>query len=199
MYLAENISQYNNASEFFKDCELRIPRISKKVREGDTNNSIGMDIRHVDNKWGNASHSTNGKLSGCAGARFRTANFLSLELDKRSGDKKDKHTEYGIHIEHSIPVLAKTDILRALQPDTDETLRILKLVGIAVAMTRREEETVTLPGYKSKHPDITGDLSKLDLLSIRPFARYKEGTIIYDMLTGDIVPLDAKISDLVLK
>jgi len=141
----------------------------------------------------------NPRRGNCAMTRFRSVNMILLNPASRTGRKKAtanragiSQSDYvlkGIHIEHSIPVNLKLKILEAkyaagiIKTYTDFTDMYTKL-SVGVGMTRNEEKNGIQPGYASKHPDITGDLAELNIDSIRPFARYTDNIVIYDMSTG---------------
>lgn len=152
-----------------------------------------------------------GLRGNCAMTRFRSEQMLAIQLDKRTGKKKastnrkgitpEEYEQYGIHIEHSIPLNLKLKIITAKYasgqiPDYKTFTDMYEMLSVGVGMTRREERANLLPGMGSKHPDITGDLSDIDIGSIRPFARYSDDTVIYDMTTGKPVNLDITIAQL---
>jgi len=164
----------------------------------DTGSIPHMLGRQADNYLGLMSK-CNPKRGNCAMTRFRSANMLMLNPDKRTGRKQatanrqgissSDYILYGIHIEHSIPHNLKLKILEAkyaagiIKTYTDFTDMYTKL-SVGVGMTRNEEKNGIQSGYASKHPDITGDLAELDIDNIRPFARYTDNIVIYDMSTG---------------
>jgi len=194
--LSANIDQYNQAQEYIntKDLSTQLMRINESILVNNLD-QLSTYLRRYDDKKGLVSGTGGGKhLANCSGARFRTEAFMNININDRSGAKKDKLEPIGVHIEHSVPVKCKRDILLSnLGTDID---KLLSTIGIAVAMTRIEEHNVIIKGFASAHPDVR-DLNELDILSIRPFARYKDDTVIWDMKTGAKVDLNVTLNDLV--
>ena len=159
-------------------------------------------IRAFDNKCGLVVGDGGGPafLNG-AGTRFRTAEFMTVPMEQRSGRKANANKWYGVHVEHAIPVSLRQDMLEALYSNGVITCPVslckwLLRFQYAVGMTRDEERTSIPKKYRYKHPDWKGgdDLEALTSDSIRPFARYTDNVRIFDMETGLEVSLQATIA-----
>ena len=48
--------------------------------------------------------SKDGAWGACRGAFYRSENYMKIALEKRSGKKSDIDEDFGVHIEHTIPV-----------------------------------------------------------------------------------------------
>jgi len=206
-YLDQNRQQYTDKLNLRLVDSGPMGRMFKDlVADGKINPSVA---RSADNYLGLMSKC--GTRGNCAMTRFRSQHMLAIQLDKRTGKKKasanrqgitpEEYEQYGIHIEHSVPVNLKiriiTDKYAAGQITDYKTFTdMYQTLSVGVGMTRREENANLLPGMGSKHPDITGDLAAIDIGSIRPFARYSDDTVIYDMTTGKPVDLNITLKQI---
>ena len=127
----------------------------------------------------------NGKLGGCKGSIYRSQNFMNLPIKMRSGKKIHAETEFGVHIEHTIPIKQIVASLWAEQAamlsHRDEEfiskLMFEKFLNLSVctALTRKEQQTCINPAYHDSHPDfkVSAKSSRnIALEEIRPFKRY---------------------------
>ena len=200
-----NKEQYSQTQRYLKDTTSIDKEIYKWIREGKkTKTQVSSKIRASDDKHGLVSRMDAGELSACAGMRYRTKKFMDIEKDDRSGGKIDKDEDYGVHVEHSIPVSVKYEIICALIKSgstMERVIEVLNKLRFGVAMTRKEGKSqnndgLIKVGFAWKHPDVIGDLSALKILKIHPFARYTDEAQIFDMKSREEVNLEATIESL---
>ena len=197
-----NSQQYKSTKGDRKPYDSPLNNIMAWLEGVRTREQGNRGIRAFDDKCGLVVGDGGGPafLNG-AGTRFRTAEFMSVPMEQRSGRKADADKWYGVHIEHAIPVSVRQDMLEALYSNGVITCPVslckwLLRFQYAVGMTREEGRTGILTGYNSKHPDwMVGDSAEaLTSDSIRPFARYTKDVRIFDMETGLEVSLQATIA-----
>ena len=131
----------------------------------------------------------------CSGAFYRTIEFINIDPTLRSGRKNDKKLEYGIHIEHTIPVASIRSVLFNNvneQTSPKEIFHMILTYSVCTGFSRINERTIIIKGYNSKHPQIS-DGKLLSPNEIKPFLRYNKDTVIYSILSGNTVSLDSDL------
>ncbi len=131
----------------------------------------------------------------CSGAFYRTIEFINIDPTLRSGRKNDKKLEYGIHIEHTIPVASIRSVLFNNvneQTSPKEIFHMILTYSVCTGFSRINERTNIIKGYNSKHPQIS-DGKLLSPNEIKPFLRYNKDTVIYSILSGNTVSLDSDL------
>lgn len=131
----------------------------------------------------------------CSGAFYRTIEFINIDPTLRSGRKNDKKLEYGIHIEHTIPVASIRSVLFNNvneQTSPKEIFNMILAYSVCTGFSRINERTNIIKGYNSKHPQIS-DGKLLSPNEIKPFLRYNKDTVIYSILSGNTVSLDSDL------
>lgn len=159
---------------------------------------ISDRIRKFHDFYGWMSKGTIGDIGLCSGTFYRTAEYLYIDLDKRSGAKKDRNTEFGIHLEHSIPVSNISQILvNFIDNDTDpkDIFETIIKYSLCTGFSRTNEKKNIKKGLHKNHPEFQNDLIP-DPKKIQPFLRYETETVIYSMKNGKVVPLNSTLEKL---
>ena len=167
---------------------------SSNFKEFSTDLSLPMRKAHDFYGW-MAKNETRGR---CRGALYRSKEYMEIPLDKRSGSKLDRREDFGVHIEHTIPINQILKMLWSLQEDCSGSFSLRSLpaamherfltLSVCTALTRREEGDCILPGYNSQHPAFQASYPSnvSDLMNVKPFERYdfSGGLVIYSVLNG---------------
>ena len=129
-------------------------------------NTISHCIRQIHDFYGwMAMTSTTKPDGGCAGALYRTKEFIEIPPHQRDGSKK---LSRNIHIEHTVTVSDIKNILRKTCEKSSSPSQVHKTIldhSICVAMSHREEESLS-----------NGDAEIAQHTNhniARPFQRYK--------------------------
>lgn len=147
----------------------------------------GWVLRHIHDFYGWMAKHTAKKKGVCAGALYRTHNYLML--DERMGGKYDPLPK-NVHIEHTTPacmlersILCYADAL--LTPS--DLQRHLMQFSVCTAMTQEESKSFKAYGVSDdEHPEFNPSAVNLDA---RPFARYfplkaRNDFVVYNVMTG---------------
>lgn len=147
--------------------------------------------------WMAKGESTN--LGVCSGTFFRSSGYLSIPPKDRSGKQIDKYNEYGVHVEHSVPVKVLQNILIKNIDDDSKPEDVFKYIvkySICTGFSRVNERNNINKGWGSMHPDFNKDGAAPNPDSVKPFARYSTDIQIYSMLTGNKVKLTDNLNTL---
>ena len=147
----------------------------------------------------------NGSIGACKGAIYRSINYMQVPLKNRSGRRNDAATDFGVHIEHSIPINQIIWALwsrRNLFLDLENRSLLTRTVheefiklSVCTAITRQEQKNCLKPTYEKRHPDFdsTGRPQiGFSLKDVRPFIRYDftGGLKIFEMINGQEIKPD---------
>ena len=149
--------------------------------------------------------SKDGALGACRGAFYRSENYMKIELEKRSGKKLDKGEDFGVHIEHTIPVNVihrsiwhRRKTFKSISNDQMLQKKLYEnflSVSVCTAFTRNEEETCIRDEYHREHPDFEdGRLLNVDSLNeVLPFKRYDfdKGLRLFEVIDGTEISPDS--------
>ena len=180
--IKKNILELNNNPQNSKTCKER----------------IGMSIRHFHDFYGWKSKDNENNFGLCSGSFYRTLGFIDIDPKTRSGKQSDKKTDFGVHIEHTIPVNVIRAILIKNVDETTSLQEIFEMIldySVCTGVSRKDENEIINNGHARSHPQIM-DGNPLPHEEIKPFSRYKDGTIIYSILSGGTVPLDSNLKSI---
>lgn len=150
--------------------------------------NISDKIRKFHDYYGWKAKGTVNDLGLCSGTFFRTASYLSVSPDKRSGKKTDRKEPFGIHVEHSIPVNTIRNLLLDENigiSSPEDVFNCLNKYSVCVGFSRSDEKQYISQGFRNRHPDFRDDDTHPDPKLVRPFLRYKPELEIYSMLSGE--------------
>jgi len=171
-----------------------IKTILIQKKENFSNNTL-TKIRQFHDFYGWMSKGSLIDVGLCSGAFYRTIEFINIDPVLRSGSKHDRKLEYGIHIEHTIPVASIRSVLFNNvneQTSPKEIFNMILAYSVCTGFSRINERTNIIKGYNSKHPQIS-DGKLLSPNEIKPFLRYNKDTVIYSILSGNTVSLDSDL------
>ena len=149
--------------------------------------------------------SKDGAWGACRGAFYRSENYMKIALEKRSGKKSDIDEDFGVHIEHTIPVDVILESIwhcrKTFESISNDQMLQKKLyekflsISVCTAVTRKEEKTCIPKEYESKHPDFAdGRLLNMDSLNeVLPFKRYnfENGLRLFEVINGTEISPDS--------
>lgn len=126
-------------------------------------------------------------LGVCSGTFFRSKDYLSIPPKDRSGKKIDKHSNFGVHVEHSIPIKVLRNILvKNINANSkpEDVFTYLITYSICTGFSRVNERNGINYGFGSMHPDFNENGTPPRTEAVKPFIRYSNDVEIYSMLTG---------------
>ena len=159
-------------------------------------------VRHAHDFYGWMSK--DGAWGACRGAFYRSENYMKIALENRSGKKRDKDEDFGVHIEHTIPVdvILKSiwhcrETFKSISNDQMLQKKLYEnflSLSVCTAITRNEEITCVPILYRSEHPNFAnGQLLNITSLNeVLPFKRYnfESGLRLFEVINGTEISPD---------
>lgn len=121
----------------------------------------------------------------CAGAFYRSIEYLNIKPNERTGKKKFDQQFKRVHIEHSVPISEIYSLLIKRQQELESPKDIFSLIinySICTGFSQNDERNGIRKGFSRKLT--TSNLSNRS--SIMPFQRYNENVEIRNILDGSI-------------
>lgn len=174
---------------------------SYKINENEPKTlvSISDRIRKFHDFYGWMSKGEPRNIGQCSGTFFRSADYISINPKARSGKKLDRNSDFGIHVEHSIPVKTLRNMLIKNTDESSQPEDIFDLLitySICTGFSRLNEKTNIIDGFSSIHPDFNEDGTAPEPINVKPFVRYNGEIEIFSMFTGEKVALSENLEQL---
>jgi len=155
-------------------------------------NTISHCIRQIHDFYGwMAMTNTTKPNGGCAGALYRTREFMKIPPNQRDGSKKFSRN---IHIEHTITVSDIKRILLARSDEMDSPSRVHQTIlehSVCVAMSHQEEINLKTGGAQisqNTNTNITKPFQRYEPLAIFGASKPKPFEV-YNVVTGQRIDL----------
>jgi hypothetical protein len=164
-----------------------------------TNDSNSVALVHISDRirkfhdfYGWMAKRRSANLGVCSGTFFRSSDYLKIAPKDRSGKRIDKDNEFGVHVEHSIPVkILRNMLIKNINSDSkpEDVFEYLVTYSLCTGFSRTNERNNINEGFGSAHPDFSKDGIAPSPESVKPFIRYSANIKIYSMITGSEVQL----------
>jgi hypothetical protein len=161
--------------------------------------SISDRIRKFHDFYGWMAKGTPAGLGVCSGTFYRSLDYLSIPPIDRSGKKIDKYNEFGVHVEHSIPVKVLRNLLISnidAGSKPEEVFDYLVTYSLCTGFSRINERRSIKHGCGSTHLDFDESGAAPRPVSVKPFVRYNSDVEIYSILSGRKVELTENLHTL---
>jgi hypothetical protein len=171
----------------------------RHVLHGDKKHDSQL-FRKIHDYFGWMAKNTHSRRGGCAGALYRSENFLSISKNRRIGTKKNQN----IHIEHVIPINMLPRLVwgqrENLKGKPEDIFNFVLKVSLCAAVNHPKDrdnidKSRQINGqsgnWRDEHPGLVrnGDAAIID--SCLPFLRYMgSGVKIYSTNSGEEIQIE---------